>query len=323
MSARFSECWDFVRTGTCPRGERCKWDHNPSSEVEGSVAGHRATPPDPSDFCWNYMRTGRCPRGSKCGWIHDLILVPGSYLGPGPAYPPSYPSAIPHKLAPISTSIDDSVNWSLELPTTPDSYWDRASENRGMFGGVSSYDPSMPYYTTHVPISGLTSDQIREAEELTRIPLPSGKLSIQPVTECSFCHEGFKSLEGLKSHLARFLKQSDDTESHDPGDRCLKGVRTFLKRKSWIVTQETLPNGLVSQIEGIYTRQITSSTNLQMIVDCIYKCAEVDHDTREYLINEFLSIVILGLPNNVPREGGEDGKISSTSQVGRTNRVKS
>ncbi len=307
MTKSFSQCWDFVRTGACPRGDECKWDHTSGEEP---VSSYSTNPLDPNQFCWNYMRTGRCPRGNRCSWIHDLIMVPGSYMGAGPAYPPVHKKPVTTSIAPISTALEDSVDWSLELPSTPDAYWDQFSENRRLFGTMSTFDPSLSCYTSPLPIEGLTSDQIRKAEELSRIPLPSEKLQSQNIHSCVYCGCEFENMDKLSTHIRQFLTHSGRSGEEENGDVCFKGVSALLKRKSWIVTQETLPNGLVSQIEGLYTRPVTSSTNLQMITDCVLKSPDVDDETRSYLVNELLSIIILGITQKGLQDKEKEQKLN-------------
>jgi hypothetical protein len=297
MTAPYSECWDFSRSGACPRGDKCKWEHVKKQETTSTATDeYPVEAPDPSQFCWNYMRNGKCPRGATCNWIHDLILVPGSYMGSSPLYPPPTQS---YGLIPappqIVTSGDDSMIWSPEFPTTPESHWDQFSENHRLFGTTSSFDPSLSAYTLPVPTEGLTDEQIKKAEELAHISLPSESLSREHFDHCAFCDEAFTSVNELREHLKPALS---GTECSNPGscsEACTKAIMSYMKRKSWILIQESLPHGLVSQIEGIYTRPVTSSTNLHMIREYLIETGDVEEDIREYLLVEIDSLVIMGV----------------------------
>lgn len=80
---------------------------------------------------------------------------------------------------------------------------------------------------------------------------------------------------------------SNETSLDCPGKAQFKAL---LKRKSWIILQESLPAGLVSQVESLYKRQVTSSTNLQMIMEAVRTGEGVSEDTREYLLNELVCL---------------------------------
>ena len=252
----FSVCWDYNQKGVCPRGDGCKWTHERSLNVPV---------PDDSQFCWDYQRTGRCPRGSECRWIHELILLPW----PSPSMVPIHAPLLPEG-----------------FPSTPESYWDQFDANQRLFGTTSTYDPSMSAYTTPLAMDSLTQEQIERAEQLSRIPLPSEKLSSQ--LNCAFCEESFKSIPELLSHIGHLVIGNSREAKDCPGH---VQIKSLLKRKSWIVLQETLPGGFVSQVESLYSRQITSSTNLQMIFEAVRNASSIPTETKEYLENELVALV--------------------------------
>jgi len=272
-----SQCWDFAQKGFCPRGDACKWTHS-------QTPLHSFGPPDESQFCWDYQKTGKCPRGSQCRWIHELVLLPW----------PS-PSLVPLP-APIMNSFEDPMGEGI--PTTPEPYWDQFDENQRLFGTTSTYDPSMSAYTTPLVMDSLTADQIARAELLARVPLPSEQLS---ESNCVFCDKCFQDVSGLIPHVRELILQvllgnlGQDNECEGTAQ-----IRTLIKRKSWIILQETLPAGFVSQIESLYRRQVTSSTNLQMIIEAVRIGEGVSEDTREYLMHELVCLVGL-LAQEAPR----------------------
>ena len=294
MADAYSECWDFKSRGKCPRGEKCKWSHSLVSNQGSSDPHTLATVyhevPDESQFCWNYMRTGSCPRGNACRWIHDLYYTADSYLD-SPQFPafPHTPSGS-NKVPVIATSLYDSdQSHSPQIPTTPESYWDQFSENQKLFGTTSSFDPSMSAYTTPLCVDSLTAEQIAKADELAKVCLPSEKLSESesfPIG-CPFCSKTMSDMDGLIHHAECAIDGQQDVCSEE-GVKALKGV---LKRKSWIVVQESLPAGLVSQIQGIYKRQITSSTNMQSILESISKSDQLTEDVRSHLHKEIVCTI--------------------------------
>ena len=261
----FSTCWDFAARGVCPRGASCKWAHNTSA----------AMPVGESQLCWNFQRTGHCPRGAQCRWIHELVLMPW----------PS-PSMVP-MAAPMSFEVDQ------PFPSTPEAYWDQFDENRRLFATTSTYDPSMSAYTTPLAMDSLTAAQIAKADELSRIPLPSEAANAAGLAKpCQYCHIDLSSMEAVAAHLKASLSLPSRVATDKCSEEGTKALKSVLRRKSWIVVQETLPNGLVSQVESLYKRQITSSTNLQMIIDAIVAAEDVAEDTREYLITELICLVV-------------------------------
>lgn len=270
----YSTCWDLTRRGFCPRGDQCKWDHDaptqlyPNSPERKSDGPPALSIPDESQFCWNYAKSGSCPRGNGCRWIHELIMLPW----PSPAS-------------------------LVELPSTPESCWDQFDTNNRLFGTTSSYDPSL--YTTPLVMDNLSPDQIAKAEELSKVALPSQRLdqSCQQGSSCPFCKQSFASVPLLIEHCSKILQSAEDSPCTDEG---AKVVRAVAKRKSWIVVQESLPAGLVSQIEGLYKRQITSSTNVQMMVEALQKSADLDEETREYLVSELAALVALSAKPSLP-----------------------
>jgi len=54
-----SLCWTFSQKGSCPRGDRCRWEHRPAGQETGS---------DPVCRAWQLW--GECPRGDDCQWMH-------------------------------------------------------------------------------------------------------------------------------------------------------------------------------------------------------------------------------------------------------------
>jgi len=257
-SASHSVCWEFTRSGICPRGNACKWEH-PILQSGGL--------PDESQFCWNYQRTGRCPRGAHCQWIHELVLLPW----PSPS------------TAPLTPSFETDASFSI--PTTPEGYWDQFDENARLFGTTSSFDPSMAAYTTPLALDALTQEQIKQAEMLSCICLPSAKLNS---AVCCYCSNDFFTtnslIEHVKGGILNLIKQQ--------GEECsgLKGLKSFLKRKSWIVVQESLPAGLVSEIESLYDRQVTSSTNLFMIAEAVDSSETCGENSKNRLLSEVAAI---------------------------------
>jgi hypothetical protein len=196
------------------------------------------------------------------------------------------------------------------IPTTPESYWDQFDENKRLFGTKSTYDPSMSAYTTPLVVDSLTEEQIARAEKLSRIPLPSEKFSsTSSELTCVFCEKGFKDTSSILGHIRELILVvllGSATDNED--DNCATGVsqvKSLLKRKSWIMLQESLPVGLVSQIESLYKRQVTSSTNLQMILEAVRTGEGVSEDTREYLMNELVSLVAVLLNETRSRDHAE------------------
>lgn len=229
--------------------------------------------PDQSQFCWNYQRTGNCPRGCNCKWIHELVLLPW----------PS-PSSVP-----MTAALEPD---GFAIPTTPEGSWDQFDENMRLFGTTSTFDPSMAAYTTPLALDSLTEEQIRRAEDLSRIPLPSEKIR---ETVCSYCFKGFNDpaelLQHLKASVLTILRDKDESFS-DSDCSNLKALRSLLKRKSWIVVQETLPVGLVSELESLYDRQVTSSTNLYMIGSALISSEKgIPEETRDRLVCEIAAVV--------------------------------
>lgn len=294
MSDSYSECWDFKTRGSCPRGDKCKWSHQNVSDTLSQESRTFTTVyhevPDESQFCWNYMRTGTCPRGDQCRWIHEMYYVHEQFMQ-SPQFPacpqtPSGNGTVPS----ITTALYDGDNsLSPAIPTTPESHWDQFSENKRLFGTTSSYDPSMSAYTTPLCVDSLTPEQIAKAEELSKVSLPSEKLSstFSFPHDCPFCSQSLCSIEELIDHAERVINEQSDICT-DEGSKALKGA---LKRKSWIVVQESLPAGLVSQIQGIHKRQITSSTNMQSILDSISKSDQLTEDVRFHLHREIVCAI--------------------------------
>jgi hypothetical protein len=262
--ADYSTCWDFAAEGTCPRGENCKWKH----EVSNSMV----TRNHESQFCWNYQRTGQCPRGTSCRWIHELILMPW----------PS-PGMMPLPIVPPSFEHDD----LMAIPRTPEPYWDQFGENQRLFGTSSTYDPSMSAYTTPLVLESLTHEQIAKAEALSKIPLPSESLGNEKC--CTFCHTDFGNRKGLVDHFLKLITSS--SEESVCSSEGLKAIKSILRRKSWIIVQESLPSGLVSQIEGIYDRPISSSTNILMIFESIGSIQD-NLELKEYLLDQLCCLAI-------------------------------
>lgn len=257
-NSSYSTCWEFTRSGFCPRGNTCKWEH-PLLQPGGLR--------DQSQFCWNFQRTGNCPRGSQCKWIHELVLLPW----PSPS--------IVHMASPFEHE-------GLAIPTTPEGHWDQFDENMRLFGTTSTFDPSMAAYTTPLALDSLTEDQIRRAEHLSKIPLPSEKLCS---AVCSYCMHSFAIPSNLLNHLKNSILSILRDQDELPESECCensKSLRSVLKRKSWITVQETLPPGLVSEIESLYERQVTSSTNLYMIANSLVSAASADR-----LLSEIAAIV--------------------------------
>ena len=147
----------------------------------------------------------------------------------------------------------------------------------------------MSAYTTPLVMDSLTADQIARAELLARMPLPSEKLED---SSCVFCHKCFADIPLLVAHVRELIMMvlvghSNETSLDCPGKAQFKAL---LKRKSWIILQESLPAGLVSQVESLYKRQVTSSTNLQMIMEAVRTGEGVSEDTREYILNELVCL---------------------------------
>jgi hypothetical protein len=78
-----------------------------------------------------------------------------------------------------------------------------------------------------------------------------------------------------------------------------------------------LPHGLVSQIEGLYKRPITSSTNLQSILDCVRK-ESVDDDVRDYLVREVICVVLAA--SGVPPTSTKNKDIAQAERRGLFNK---
>jgi hypothetical protein len=196
------------------------------------------------------------------------------------------------------------------IPTTPESYWDQFTENQRLFGTTTSFDPSLSAYTTPLILDSLTPEQIARADELSKIQLPSENLK---ESKCMYCQQNFENLDELVEHVMRQLEIEVD-ECHVGATRNLKSI---LKRKSWIVVQESLPHGLVSQIEGLYKRPITSSTNLQSILDCVRK-ESVDDDVRDYLVREVICVVLAA--SGVPPTSTKNKDIAQAERRGLFNK---
>ena len=266
MTSSYSSCWDFVSKGKCPRGEKCKWEHHEKLYSKPSAAPNLSinvpppdlSIPDESQFCWNYARTGACPRGSSCRWIHELIMMPW----PTPA------------------------ETGLAFPSTPEGNWDRHDASKGVEGWdqfahrpASSFDSS--YYTTPLVVDHLTPEQIAKADLLSKVALPSESLG--QITACQFCKESFTSMDRTILHFKDALVSDGDSHAD---------LVSAAKRRSWIVVQESLPAGLVSQIDGLYKRPITSSTNLINMIDCVANTTDVDLETKEYLLRELVCVAV-------------------------------
>jgi len=187
----------------------------------------------------------------------------------------------------VSNSVTDSFDCHA-IPTTPESYWDQFSENQRLFGTTSTFDPSLSAYTTPLVLDSLTPEQIAKAEELSKIMLPSEKLAAGEHA-CTYCGSTFNSTDQLVDHIKSILLEEEIAAAITKCE--VSGIKSILKRKSWIVVQESLPHGLVSQIEGLYKRPITSSTNLQSIVDCIRQSQSSD-EVREYLLKELVCLIL-------------------------------
>ena len=177
------------------------------------------------------------------------------------------------------------VQDDLSIPRTPEPYWDQFGENQRLFGTSSTYDPSMSAYTTPLVLESLTSEQIAKAEALAKIPLPSESLSNEKC--CTYCNTDFGSQKGLIDHFLKLVSSAPGVCSAEG----MKAIKSILRRKSWIIVQESLPNGLVSQIEGVYDRPISSSTNIGMIFESIDSIKD-NADLREYLLNELACLTI-------------------------------
>lgn len=195
------------------------------------------------------------------------------------------------------------------IPTTPESpsYWNQFEENQRLFGTTSTYDPSMSAYTTPLVIDSLTPEQIAKADELAKISLPSQALAL---SACPYCDTGFDSAKAVVDHYISVLV--GDNTSCGCSDEGRKALKALVRRKSWIVVQETLPTGLVSQVEGLYKRQITSSTNIQMIIDAVTASST---EFKEYLMSELVSLVVSLASQQTPSDRkpteAPDGKVSS------------
>ena len=263
----YSVCWDFQQRGNCPRGNACKWSHEIVQR-----------PSDGSQFCWDFLRTGRCPRGSQCRWIHELLLLP--WVSPS--------------MIPMPTPILGGLEPYEEVPGTPEPFWDQFDENNRLFGISSTYDPSMSAYTTPLALDSLTDEQIAKADQLARIPLPSEKVR---GSSCSFCDKCFDQKVDLISHFQELLFH---VLLGQDGSECTgtAPMKALLKRKSWIVVQESLPSTLVSQIESLYKRQITSSTNLQVIIEAVRTS---EYPDRDQLLTE-LTCLLMGLAGGESKE---------------------
>lgn len=183
----------------------------------------------------------------------------------------------------------------FSIPTTPESpsYWNQFEENQRLFGTTSTYDPSMSAYTTPLVLDSLTPEQIAKADELAKISLPSEALA---VSACPYCDTGFDAEKGVVDHFISVLVGDNTCCCSDEGCKALKAL---VRRKSWIVVQETLPSGLVSQVEALYKRQITSSTNIQMIIDAVTASSA---ESKEYLLSELVSLVVSLASQQIPSD---------------------
>uniref|UniRef100_A0AAV1VK54 Uncharacterized protein n=1 Tax=Peronospora matthiolae TaxID=2874970 RepID=A0AAV1VK54_9STRA len=75
-------CFEFVQTGACKRGDKCKFSHVENPEKEGlehckekdgtSAAGARAG--TTTRVCYSYQN-GRCHRGKKCRFVHEKLVT--------------------------------------------------------------------------------------------------------------------------------------------------------------------------------------------------------------------------------------------------------
>jgi hypothetical protein len=52
-------CWTFSQKGSCPRGDRCRWEHRQVGQDNCD---------DPVCRAWQLW--GECPRGNDCQWVH-------------------------------------------------------------------------------------------------------------------------------------------------------------------------------------------------------------------------------------------------------------
>uniref|UniRef100_M4BM29 Uncharacterized protein n=1 Tax=Hyaloperonospora arabidopsidis (strain Emoy2) TaxID=559515 RepID=M4BM29_HYAAE len=74
-------CFEFVQTGACKRGDKCKFSHVEGPEKEGleqckenegtSAAG--ASVGTTTRVCYSYQN-GRCHRGKKCLFVHEKLV---------------------------------------------------------------------------------------------------------------------------------------------------------------------------------------------------------------------------------------------------------
>ena len=197
-------------------------------------------------------------------------------------------------MIPIPAPILGGLETYEEVPGTPEPFWDQFDENNRLFGISSTYDPSMSAYTTPLALDALTDEQIAKADQLSRIPLPSEKVK---GSSCSFCDKCFDQKDDLISHFQELLFQ---VLLGQDGSECTgtAPMKALLKRKSWIIVQESLPNNLVSEIESLYKRQITSSTNLLMITEAVRAS---QHPDRDQLITE-LTCLLIGLAGGESKE---------------------
>ena len=75
-------CYSFQKSGTCEKGDRCKFSHGvligtpaktsterPSGSVK-SVA--------PNKICYAFQKTGSCDKGDACKFSHDALTVSGN-----------------------------------------------------------------------------------------------------------------------------------------------------------------------------------------------------------------------------------------------------
>lgn len=54
-------CFKFVSSGTCPRGEKCHFQHDMAAR-EQSMRG----------VCFDFLNKGKCERGPDCNFKHDI-----------------------------------------------------------------------------------------------------------------------------------------------------------------------------------------------------------------------------------------------------------
>lgn len=61
-------CFKFVSSGTCPRGDKCNFQHDMDAR-EQSLRG----------VCFDFMNKGKCERGPDCSFKHSLQEVDDKY----------------------------------------------------------------------------------------------------------------------------------------------------------------------------------------------------------------------------------------------------